>query len=71
MQVGRWSAAEADLPFAQPSSGLLLDLNDPGMTFEQVRAADAPKLDPFVISASAATVLPLPPIKVSSVLIIM
>lgn len=67
VQVARWTAAEAELPFAQPSGGLLLDLNDPGMTFEVVRAADAHKLDPFVLSASAATVLPAAPIKVSGV----
>ncbi|KAK9809275.1 hypothetical protein WJX73_000079 [Symbiochloris irregularis] len=63
--VGRWSAAEADLPFAQTPSSLLLDLNDPGMTFEVVRAADAHKLDPAVLNASAATVLPAPPLKMA------
>lgn len=63
LQVSRWVAAEADLPFAAPSSGLLLDLNDPAMTFEVVRAADH-KVDNAVLNASAATVLPAPPLKV-------
>ena len=54
----------ADDAFFSSARGLGLDLNDPSMTFEAVRAKDVSKRDRELMDRAAATILPPPPAKV-------
>lgn len=66
VQEEDWSGESLMLPSA--SHHLLLDLNDPHMTFEVIRSKDLPRMDQVIANKAAATILPAAPLKVTALL---